>query len=431
MSKGYMNNKTTAELCEKLWIGLVTTMTKSYVEKGTPLIRNSDIKQNKISKDLINLDTEFANLHSSRTVKTGDVVTVHTGNVGVSSVVPKELNGAHGFATINSRLKKEFILPEYYCWFLNSDIFKEQVYQVITGDGRNNLNLNDFINLKVYYPSLPIQKKTIEFLNITNSIIEKTQAAIAKYKAIKQGMLNDLFTRGIDIKTGKLRPKQEDAPELYKESELGWIPKEWNEKEIKQIGDVISGATPSTTNPDFWGGEIVWITPADLSKQKDAIYFQKASRKITELGLQNCSANLISENNLVISSRAPIGYLSIVKVPFTINQGCKSIKFFENEVPEYYYYNLLFNLNRLKNFGEGTTFAEISKDDFEIFTLPVCKEIEQKLISNKLQTVDNSINSEQTYLQKLQQIKSGLMADLLSGKKLVNVPSELETETRN
>ncbi|NQV74545.1 MAG: restriction endonuclease subunit S [Bacteroidetes bacterium] len=320
--------------------------------------------------------------------------------------------------------------PEYCQDYIFYSLVNKNIVRFIAGGTRSKLNKSELIKIPIYCPQNPVeQQKIAQILSTTDTVIEKTQAAIAKYKAIKQGMLNDLFTRGIDIKTGKLRPKQEDAPELYKESELGWIPKEWAEKEIKEIGDVISGATPSTTNPDFWGGEIVWITPADLSKQKDAIYFQKASRKITELGLQNCSANLISENNLVISSRAPIGYLSIVKVPFTINQGCKSIKFFENEVPEYYYYNLLFNLNRLKNFGEGTTFAEISKDDFEIFTLPVCKEIEQKLISNKLQTVDNSINSEQTYLQKLQQIKSGLMEDLLSGNKLVSMPKEMETQT--
>ncbi len=97
MSQFKFSTKTTAELCEKLWIGLVTTMTTNYVEKGVPLIRNSDIKPNKILTNLINLDREFANLHDGRKLRTGDVVTVHTGDVGTSSIIPLELK-------INSKL---------------------------------------------------------------------------------------------------------------------------------------------------------------------------------------------------------------------------------------------------------------------------------------------------------------------------------------
>lgn len=360
------------------------------------------------------------------TVKYGDLFFTTSSEtveeVGMTSVLLDDIGEAYlnsfcfGFRLNNF----DDLLPEFAPFLFRGLELRKKISLFGQGSTRYNLPKTELLaKLKIDLPTIPEQRKIAKILSTTDSVIEKTQAAINKYKAIKQGMLNDLFTRGIDIKTGKLRDKQEDAPGLYKKSELGWIPKEWDVKEIKKIGDVISGATPSTTNPIFWGGEIVWITPADLSKQKDSIYFQNASRKITELGLQNCSASLICENSLVISSRAPIGYLSIVKVPFTINQGCKSIKFFENEVPEYYYYNLFFNLNRLKNFGEGTTFAEISKDDFEIFKIPVCKETEQKLISNKLQTVDNSINKEQNYLHKLQQTKSGLMADLLSGNKIV------------
>jgi type I restriction enzyme S subunit len=92
--------------------------------------------------------------------------------------------------------------------------------------------------LKVFYLHYPHSpnKKIAKILSTCDEVIEKTEAAIAKYKAIKQGMMHDLFTRGIDTATGKIRPSYQEASELYKESALGMIPKEW---EVKRLEDVV------------------------------------------------------------------------------------------------------------------------------------------------------------------------------------------------
>lgn len=409
MSKEYMNTNTTDELCEKLWIGLVTTMTKFYVENGVPLIRNSDIKQNNISKDLIKLDREFANLHSSRTVKTGDVVTVHTGDVGVSSVIPKELNGAHGFATINSRLKKEIILPEYYCWFLNSDIFKQQVYQVITGDGRNNLNLNDFINLNVYYPLIPIQKSIIEYLNTTASIIEKTQAAIAKYKAIKLGMLHDLFTRGIDTKTGKLRPSYQDSPELYKPSELGWIPKEWEVLVLEETCEILDHLRVPVNGEQrqILKGEIPYYGANGIQGYINDYIFNEDLILIAEDG-----------GNFEEYDTRPIAYRITGKS--WVNNHAHILKAKSDFCQDFIFYSLVHK--NIIRFIAGGTRSKLNKS--ELIKIPIALPhniIEQNIIALKLNGIENEIQSEMDYLQKLQQIKSGLMTDLLSGKKIITV----------
>ena len=91
-----------------------------------------------------------------------------------------------------------------------------------------NLNTSIVENFEIFIPeNIKEQRKIANILSTIDSVIEKTQSVIDKYKAIKQGMLKDLFTRGIDITSGKLRPRYEVAPELYKESKLGWIPNEW------------------------------------------------------------------------------------------------------------------------------------------------------------------------------------------------------------
>ncbi|RYE57605.1 MAG: restriction endonuclease subunit S [Sphingobacteriales bacterium] len=109
-----------------------------------------------------------------------------------------------------------------YYNFLNTDLSA-----LNEATGVPSVNSKALYKLCFHWFELPEQQKIAKILGTIDAVIEKTQVAIAKYKAIKQGMLHDLFTRGIDVQTGKLRPKYEDAPELYKESKLGMVPKEW------------------------------------------------------------------------------------------------------------------------------------------------------------------------------------------------------------
>ena len=190
----------------------------------------------------------------------------------------------------------------------------------------------------------------------------------------------------------------------------------WITKKISQFAKVVSGATPSTSKSEYWNGNIVWITPNDLSKTNTP-FIQDSERKISELGLQNCSAQIIPGGNLVISYRAPIGYLAIVNSDFTTNQGCKSIVFNSEHCPLFHYYNFLFRINEFKKMGEGTTFAEISKKEIEKleFTFPESLE-EQTLIANFFLTLDESLLKSEEQFSKLLRIKNGAMQDILTGR---------------
>jgi type I restriction enzyme S subunit len=188
----------------------------------------------------------------------------------------------------------------------------------------------------------------------------------------------------------------------------------WKRKKVKHLGTVYSGSTPSTEQAEYWNGSIEWITPNDLSKNRSK-YFKNSERKITQNGLKYCSAILLPAGSLVISSRAPIGYLTIPQTEFTTNQGCKSIIFNCDNDVEFQYYNFQYNVERLKQIGEGTTFSEVSKKFLENFELdsPVCKN-EQKGIAIILRTVDESIAQTRVNISKYKRIKTGLLHDLLS-----------------
>lgn len=175
-------------------IGLVTTMTTNYAEIGVPLIRNSDIKQNKIrTSELIYLTPEFANSYENRKLKHKDIVTVHTGDVGVSSVIPQELHGSIGFATINTRVNENEVNPFYLSWFFNSENFINWCVSVSTGDGRQNLNLKDFNNAVIKLPIIKEQEKIAEFLTAIDERIDHTTAQLTHTKQWKKGLLQQMF----------------------------------------------------------------------------------------------------------------------------------------------------------------------------------------------------------------------------------------------
>lgn len=166
---------------------------------------------------------------------------------------------------------------------------------------------------------------------------------------------------------------------------------EWRKYKLEEIAEIIGGGTPSTTNPDFWGEEIPWVTPRDLAST-DERFISCGERNITKKGLQNSSARLLPAGTVLLTTRAPIGYLRIALNPICTNQGFKSL------IPkadiadnQFLFYLLKNNVEYLKSVGVGTTFAEISGSalrqiEFQFPPLPT-----QRRIAEILSALDDKI----------------------------------------
>ena len=157
----------------KIYIGLVTTMTKHYTDEGTLLIRNSDIKDGKFEfgDNPIYLEKTFAEKNETRMHQIGDVITVHTGDVGTSAVITENEAKSIGFATIVTRPNSKIIDSNYLCSFLNTDKHKKWAVSISTGDGRTNYNLGDYFELVVPVPSIAEQKKIASYIQKLNRLI--------------------------------------------------------------------------------------------------------------------------------------------------------------------------------------------------------------------------------------------------------------------
>lgn len=160
--------------------------------------------------------------------------------------------------------------------------------------------------------------------------------------------------------------------EEYKDSGVDWIgsiPTHWTVQPIKRGFSVVGGSTPKSDEAAFWDGEIVWVSPADLSRLP-SMYIAGSGRTITVAGLNSCGTTMVPAGSIVLSTRAPIGSLAIAATALCTNQGCKSLVPSELASSHYYAYVLLSATLPLNLRGKGTTFLELSADELLAFKVP-------------------------------------------------------------
>lgn len=199
----------------------------------------------------------------------------------------------------------------------------------------------------------------------------------------------------------------------FKQTDIGLVPENWEIKTIEEVANVFGGGTPSTRDSIYWNGDINWFTPTEVGKSK---YLYDSVRKITEEGLSNCSARILPINTILITTRAGIGDLGILKIPSATNQGFQSLIPNANTDYEFLYY-LVSTLKPLllKN-ASGSTFLEISPSKVKSIQIPLPPLPEQKAIAEVLSDTDHWITSLEDLIAKKRLIKQGAMQKLLTPK---------------
>ena len=236
------------------------------------------------------------------------------------------------------------------------------------------------------------------------------------------------FTR-LDTSVKNLKSVK-DKLEVYRKSVLkSAFDIDIKEEKIINYCKVISGSTPKTSKKEYWDGDILWITPKDLSGyNKKSI--GDTSRKITKEGYESCSTTLIPKNNVLMSSRAPIGYLVINEKPMCTNQGFKSFKINNPNIllGEFLYYQLKNIVEKIKKSGSGTTFNEISKTKAENIMIKVPSiKIQQKIveeIESHFSVIDKLEQTVDSALLKTEQLRKSILKSAFEGK-LVKEPLDI------
>jgi type I restriction enzyme S subunit len=287
-----------------------------------------------------------------------------------------------------------------------------------------SLNTGQLKRLRIFHPSLPEQKKIAQILDTLGTQIQKTEALITKLEKIKEGLLHDLLTRGID-QNGQLRPTPEQAPELYKESALGLIPKEWEIRSIAESGvkliDGDRGANyPSDQDFTTGSGHCVFLSAKNVTRSGFRFDTRQFVSKDKDRVL---GTGKLVRDDVIVTTRGTVGNFAHYShsIPFDhirINSGMLILRSAQsNLLPEFLYLSLKEHLFDRENSrkGSGSAQPQLPARDFQSFLLVIPDQEEQQKIMALSSMKDQTIKAETQKHQKLLSLKSALMDDLLTG----------------
>ena len=185
---------------------------------------------------------------------------------------------------------------------------------------------------------------------------------------------------------------------------------------LGELGEVVSGSTPKTNIKDYWDGEILWITPAEI--QEDDYYIADTQRKITNLAVEKTNLKLLPKGTVLLSSRAPIGKVAICDNAMYCNQGFKNIICSDRLENRYVYYFLKYNVEYIKSLGRGATFKEISKGIVENLEIPYIEKKEQIEIANKLDKITEILKIKKQQIKQFDEIIKSQFVEMFGSVEL-------------
>jgi len=199
----------------------------------------------------------------------------------------------------------------------------------------------------------------------------------------------------------------------YKDTPIGKIPVDWEVVRLGDVCDVIGGSTPSTKNNEYWGGEIPFATPTDITSLQGR-EISDTKQSITQEGLSSCGARLLPIGSVLLTSRATLGACAINTKPMATNQGFASLVCNEMAYNWFIFYKMIALQQELDRLGSGSTFKEVSKSSIKSLNFSLPPLPEQKQIADILTTVDKAIEKTSQIIEKTKELKKGLMQRLLT-----------------
>lgn len=382
-----------------------------YVDKGIPEIRGELLEDNgEIKEDFRYIEIE-TNKNFPRTIlEEGDIVISVRGTMGKVGFITKNYVGANITANLmRISPNHNIIFPKWFKWFFLSSIFRKQLMRFSTSTTIKTIKSNWLKSIKIPLPKIAEQKKIAEILSTVDYAIQKVDDAIEKTKGLKKGLMQELLTKGIEHKE-------------FRDTDIGRIPKEWKVKTLDETIEINNELRdPRTQFPvrKFFYIDIDSIENeiGKIDKVKELIGKDAPSR----------AQRVVHKNDIIMSTVRPyLKAFAIVPKEYD-NQICSTgfavLSCKDLLLPQYLLYVLFSRIviNQCKRMMVGGQYPALNSSQVANIKIPLPHFSEQKIIAEILSTVDQKLGLEKERKQKLERIKKGLMQDLLTGSKRVEI----------
>lgn len=413
--------------------------TPAAIIKGLPYIAIPQMKNGVLDFVDVRLISEgdFKEWTKKASPIAWDIVLSRRCNPGVTAYVPQGVKFALGQNLVLLRADGKRIYPPFLRWVTKSQKWWDEVQKYLNvGAVFDSLRCADIPQFKITAPPLPTQRAIAHILGSLDDKIELNRQVNRTLEKMAAAIFKSWF---IDFDPVHAKAKGRDPglpteiadlfPDSLVESELGLIPDGWEVKPIGDAAQCVGGATPSTKKAEFWdGGTNPFLTPKDMSSLTAPVILD-TDRHITDAGVERISSKRLPAGTVILSSRAPIGYLAINEVPVSVNQGIIAM-ICSGDLPNHYIFLwTMASMETIKGKAGGTTFAEISKKNFRpipaLIPAPSILDAFTKQVEPLFQQiVENVISAE-----FLAHTRDTLLPKLISGELPVPEAEKLLEET--
>jgi len=410
------------------------TESSGIVLIATNCVNNRDLYPRKESVRFVSQHT-YDNWFRAHPIP-GDILLTNKGSQnGAVCLVPRSVDFCIAQDMVALRADSTKIVPLYLFAALRSDLIQKRIKALNVDAVIPHFKKTDFDKLLIPLPDLVTQDYIGNLYFELSSRIELLRNINITLEGIAQALFKSWFVdfdpvrakqegrepEGMDVETAAL------FPDSFEESELGTVPKGWQVLPLGEAVDTVGGGTPNTKEPEFWEPpEFSWTTPKDLSGLQSPVLL-KTERLLSAIGVSKVSSGLLPKGTLLLSSRAPIGYLAITQIPLSINQGYIAMLPSSQLPPLYMLFWCRQNMEIIKSRSNGSTFMEISKKAFR--PIPVIVPPNQVLSAylGVAGPVFNRLVENEKQAQTLITIRDTMLPRLISGQlRLPNAEVQVE-----
>jgi type I restriction enzyme S subunit len=397
-----------------------------WTDSGCPVIKIANVKGGRIVADgCAYVSERTAKAAADWWTAEGDVLIAMTGYVGEVARVRR----AEHFL-VNQRVGRFEIAPaspvsaHYLFYVLQHPEVRGELENIARGSAQPNLSAKDAERIEIPVPGKECQKAIVEVLAALDDRIDLLRQTNTTLESIAQALFKSWFI-GFDpvrAKQAGRKPEGMDAataalfPAEFEESALGLIPKGWRVSEVGQAAECVGGGTPSTKEVAYWEPPVhSWATPKDLSGLGSPVLWA-TERRLSDAGLKKVSSGFLPSGTLLMSSRAPIGYLAISKIPLAVNQGFIAMRPGGLLPPVYLYFWCQASMDAIKQKANGSTFMEISKAAFRPIPLVLPPQEIVASFSEIAGALFECIAANEQQRTGLTDLRDTLLPRLISGK---------------